>query len=490
MLTRSLTACLAASLPAFAPGQDGEFEDPAPPQVATLEPAEAPAAADHEGLVFHAAPRALASDAVTEDWGTFLGPQRDGRSRETHLAKSWGEDGPPLVWEMPSGSGFASPVIAEGRLVYTHRVGDESVVDCLDPETGRRFWRFAHPCSYRDRFIGNNGPRSSPTISEGRVYVHGVEGMLHCLELATGRVVWVRNLSAEFGIEQNYFGVASSPLVTGDLLIQNLGAPDGPCVVAFDKHTGRIVWGAGGEWGASCASPVLAEIHGEEKLFVLAGGDSRPPTGGLMVMDPDSGALDFSFPFRSKTYESVNGASPVIEDDVVFMTASYGVGSAALALDDEGGFEELWANRHVGIQFANPIFHAGTVYMIDGVSGRTGSAVGIDPATGEEVMRLELYWDEIYEKDGQETTRSFSPGEGSLLFADGDFLCLGDSGHLLWLELTPEGGKVLARTWLFGALETWTPPVIAGGLLYVRQVNRERFGDAPSRLLCYDLRAE
>lgn len=418
----------------------------------------------------------------------FLGPQRDGRSRETRLAKKWPAEGPPLVWEMKRGSGFASPVIAEGRLVFTHRVGNESVVDCLDPETGKRYWRYAWPCSYRDRYIGNNGPRSTAAISDGKVYVHGVQGVLHCFELATGRIVWKRDLNAEFGIEQNYFGVVSSPLVMGDLLIQNLGAPGGPCVVAFDKHTGKILWGAGSEWGASCASPVLAEVHGKQKLFVMTGGDSRPPSGGLMVMDPRTGAVDFTYAFRSKTYESVNGASPIVDGELVFVTASYGVGSAMLTLEEDGGFEQVWKNRHVGIQFANPIFQDGQVYVIDGVSGRAGSAVCIDPATGEEAMRLDLDWEDTYVQDGKEVTRTFTPGEGSLLWADGDFLCLGDSGHLLWLDLDPEKGRVLARTWLFGATESWTPPVISNGLLYACQNNRERFGDAPPRLLCYDLR--
>ena len=113
----------------------------------------------------------------------------------------------------------------------------------------------------------------------------------------------------------------------------------------------------------------------------------------------------------------------------------------------------------------------------------------IDPATGEELMRQDLDWDEEVLDDGQTKTLSFSVGEGSLLWADDAFLCLGDFGHLLWLDATPERTEVLARAWLFGANEAWTPPVVSKGLLYVCQNNRERFGDAPPRLLCYDLRA-
>lgn len=465
-----------------------EYPDPAPPVVHALEPLAAPAAEAYPGLRFHRAPRALSPDAAVQDWPSFLGPERDGRSRETGLARTWPEAGPPLVWEMTRGDGFASPVVAEGRLVFTHRTGDVAHVDCLDAETGKRFWRFSYPSGYRGRYIANNGPRSTPAIAQGRVYVHGVEGMLHCLELSTGRVVWKRDLQAELGVGDDFFGTVSSPLVVGELLIQNVGAPGGPSVAAFDRSTGRIAWGTGTEWGPSCASPVLAEAHGVARLLVMAGGESRPPTGGLMVLDPLTGALDFTYAFRSRTYESANGASPIVDAGRVFLTASYGVGSAALALQPGGGYRELWRHERLGVQFSNPVFHEGRVYVIDGVSGRAGAIVCIDPATGAELARTDLAWDETVVDGGVEKRLSSSIGEGSLLWADGAFLCLGDSGHLLRLELSPGGARVLARAALFHAGESWTPLVLSHGLLYVCQNTRERFGDAPPRLLCYDLR--
>ena len=320
------------------------------------------------------------------------------------------------------------------------------------------------------------------------MYVHHVDNVLECLDLATGRPIWSRDLGAEFDVPTDFFGVVASPLVTEEYVIQNVGSPDGPSVVAFDKHTGRAVWGAGEEWGPSCASPVLAQLGGRARLFVLAGGDSRPPTGGLWILDPEGGEVAFRYPFRSRTYESVTGASPVVAGDRVFVTASYNTGTAALGLEPDGGFVELWKNRRLGMQFSNPVFEAGYLYAIDGTSGRAGAAVCIDPATGEELARTNLDWDETFLDGEQEKTLSFSVGEGSLLAVDGDFLCLGDFGHLLWLELGPEGAEVQARATLFRAAEAWTPPVVRGGLLYVRQNNRGRFDDTPRRLLCYDLR--
>jgi len=463
-------------------------EDPAPPEVHALAPASAPEPRESEGLTIHRAPRPRAAGAVDEDWPMFLGPRRDGHTRETGLAVDWPAEGPPLVWELRIGRGFATPVVAAGRLVVTHRLGAEIHVDCLDPRSGRRFWRFTLPCEYSGRYISNDGPRSTPAIEDGSVWVHGVEGQLVCLELATGRVRWQRDTHREFGVPLDFFGIVASPLVHGELLIQNIGTP-GPCVAAFDKHTGRLRWGAGPAWGPSCASPVLATVEGHERLFVLAGGESRPPTGGLVVLDPASGLVEHTYPFRSKIYESVTGSSPVVAGKRVFMSAAYGTGSAGL--EAQGEFRELWKNRHIGLQFSSAIHADDALYLIDGVADRAGALVALDPASGEELSRTELVWDEeLPGRDGAgaPSTRSCTVGEGSLLAAEGRLLCLGDNGHLLWLAASPSGARVLARARLFDANESWTPPVVVGGLCFVRQTKVGRDGSGP-RLLCYDLRA-
>ena len=470
--------------------QEARVPDPAPPEVARLEPVAAPAALAFDGLSTHAAPRPLAPDAVTTDWPTFLGPRRDGRSDETRLLAEWGASGPRLLWEMERGSGLASPVVQGERVVYTHRVGERAHVECLEATTGRRFWRHSFPCAYRPRYIANDGPRSTPTIAGDAVFVHGVGGELLCLELATGRVRWQRDLAAEFGLSDGFFGVVSSPLAYGDLLIQIVGAP-GPTVAAFEQRTGRLRWATPATWGADCASPVIASVRGRERLFVLAGGESRPPTGGLLVLDPQSGAEEHRFPFRSAIVESVNGASPVVGGERVLLTAAYGVGSAALALGEAGGWEPLWTNRHLGIEFSAPILLGDSLFAVDGRPDRAGAVVCLDAASGSERFRADLDWTERTLYNGAERELSFSIGSGSLLAVDGRLLCLGDNGHLLWLEPRDDGLRVLTRAWLFRANQSWTPPVVSRGLLYVCQNEPERFGEERKgrRLLCYDLRA-
>ncbi|MEE2886339.1 MAG: PQQ-binding-like beta-propeller repeat protein [Planctomycetota bacterium] len=491
--TRYLTAGTLALLTGSACSQTdpaGSFKDPGPPTVHALAKIDPPAPKTYPGLRFAKPPKKLHAEAVTEDWPGFLGPRRNCHSGETHLLKNWPVSGPAVVWEMERGEGYACPAVVGDRLVYTHRRRDEAYIDCLQASTGKRFWRFRFPCSYVGEYIRNSGPRSSPEISGNRVFVHAVNGRLFCLELTTGRVIWQRDMQKEFRTPDDFFGVVSTPLVFGDLLIQNIGAPDGPCVAAFDKATGKLVWGAGDKWGPSCASPIHGMVHGRQRVFVLAGGESRPPTGGLMVLDPKSGAADFEYPFRSRTYTSVTASTPTVGDNWVFLSSSYGVGSHAVTLEKDGGHRQRWRNRKISLQFSNAVLQGGHLYAIDGVPDRGGAIVCLDPATGKSVHRTDLVWDETLEIEGSKQTVAMGVGEGSLTYADGAFLCLGDNGHLLCLDATPKHTKVLARTWLFRARECWTPLVISRGLLYVCQNNRERWGGSTARLICYDLRGD
>ena len=444
------------------------------------------------------APRMLAPDAVVEDWPDFRGPRRDGICRETKLVTAFGAEGPPLVWELATGPSFASPVVAAGTLVHAYRAGRETRVDARAPETGELRWRHARPTGYVDRYNQGNGPRATPVVAPAlgafpaAVYVHGVEGELVCLELASGRVLWQLDTSETWNVPQDFFGLVSTPLVHGEHLIVNVGAPAGPSVVALDRRTGALAWASEGpKWTASCASPVVATLAGKERLLVLAGGESKPPAGGLLVLEPATGTLVHAYPFRSKTYESVLGASPVVCGERVFLTAAYSTGSACLEARTDGTFAEAWTDRHLGIEFSTPVHLGGKLHLLDGVRDRSGALVVLDPASGKTLARTELVWDEEVERNGTKVTQTWTPGAGSLLALDGStLLCLGDNGHLLTLALTPEGAAIASRARLFRASETWTPPVVSHGLLYVVQTREERGGAHGPRLLCYDLRGE
>jgi len=465
-----------------------QFTDPAPPVVQKPVEMAAPAARKNPDVSFHSAPKPLSPAAITTDWPCFLGPTHDATSTETQLSADLVKSPPTLVWELKKGSGYAAPALSDGRLVLLHRIGDEEVIDCLDPLTGERYWRYSYATTYEDRYGYCDGPRSSPAIADGKVFAIGAQGKLHCLKLATGQLLWQRDLMGEFKLEQNFFGVGASPLVEGKVLIANVGASGGPCVAAFDTDTGRMVWGAGKQWGPSYATPTPAVLHGQRRVLVFAGGESRPPTGGLLCIDPADGKLESEFPWRGTRRESVNASSPVVIGNRVFIGECYG--SGGVLLDFVGDTPApVWTNVNFGTHFMNAIPENGYLYGIDGHGPEDAFFVCVRLQDGHEMWRTRPLWNDTEIRGNFERQVPMGTDRCTLIQCTGEgrCLCLGEYGHLLWLDLNPHGYTELSRTRLFAASDTWTPPAISHGLLYVCQNQPGQNGE-PLRLLCYDLR--
>lgn len=465
------------------------FRDPAPPKAASYDSSETAQPKPFAELRFHNNPRKLARDARTEDWPCFLGPRHNAVSGETKLLRAFPKAGPVVVWEMRKGTGYSSPSIAGAYLVYLHRTGDSERVECLHPETGQRYWQFAYPTAFEDRYGYNNGPRASPVLDGERVYTYGAEGKLHCLRLSTGQLLWKRDLAVEFKVPQDFFGTAATPLVEGDALIINLGAPKGPSIAAFHKLTGRLLWGAGRDWGPSYASPVPATMHGKRIIFVFAGGESQPPSGGLVAVDAASGELLFSVPWRSRSYESVNAANPVVLGNQVFVSASYRTGGAMVEVLPDFKPRVAWTSPEIGTHFNTAVQKDGYLYAFDGRNEPDAALVCVEWQTGRVAWRKTLEWEESINTNGQVRKQALGTYRGTLLSIDGSFLCLGELGHLLWLDLNPKACTEVARAWLFAARESWSLPVVCRGLLYVSQHTRDVMNQTSPRLVCYDLRA-
>ncbi len=436
-------------------------------------------------LTFHAPPKPLAEGARVADWPRFLGPSDDCRTPETRLLKEFPPEGPAKVWEVARGDGYASPAIVGGRLILFHRLDGQETIECLDAESGRRFWGVAYPVEFQDRFNYSPGPRNGPIIAGNRVYTFGVTGILHCLNLEDGAVIWKRDLRADYEVPENFFGLGSSPLAYGGLLIVNAGGSDRRSVIAFDRETGEEVWCALSEWGNSYASPIVARLHGADRIIVFAGAESEPPTGGLLCIDPATGRVDGALPWRAKIVYSVNASTPVaVGDDAVFISESYTEGGALVRFSK--GFQPsvAWANKAFGMHFITPVLHDGYLYGIDGQHQGEAKLACVDAATGAERWRDPMRW----EIDLGGGPKRIGVCRGNLIHADGAFLCLGELGSLLWLELSPQGCRVLSRAQPFIASQTWTPPAISRGLLYLMQNADDALGGAGPRVICYDLR--
>jgi len=478
-------------------GLSAEPLDPQIPKVAKLPPIVAPKPVDYDRVTFRAAPKPLLKSATTHDWTSFLGPTHNGVSTETKLLKKFPKGGPKVVWELSKGIGYASPSIQGEYLVYPHRLKNEVIVECLHPETGKKYWEHRYETEYEDRYGYGSGPRASPVIDGDFVYLLGVEGQFTCLELKTGRAVWSRSINKEFKVPQDFFGTVGTPVLMSDVLIVNVGAPGGPCVVGFNKRNGQVVWRAGHRWGPSYASPMPGIIHGQPRAFVFAGGDSTPPTGGLLSIDPKNGNVDFEFPWRSKKYESVNASCPVVIGNNVFISATYRTGSALLKIGPDFKPTTVWTLRDtehnetddaVGLHWNTAVHHDGYLYAFDGRNEPDASMVCFSLKDGKVAWRKIPEWKDDITLNGRTQSLEMSTLRGNLMRVDGRFLCLGEYGHLLWLDLTPQGYKELDRATLFLSRDTWALPVLSRGLLYVSQNNPDLLNKISPRLLCYDLR--
>ena len=413
-------------------------------------------------LTFHAAPRPLAANAVTEDWPHFLGPRHNATTKEGPLLGTWPKGGPKIVWEMKSGEGYACPVFAASRMVYFHRLAGKETIDCLDPETGRRFWQFSYPVEYEDRYGYSAGPRSSGVIDAGRVYVAGITAILHCLDLESGKVVWRRDLMREFKVPQNFFGYGPTPFVWKDRVIVNVGgSAEGraaTCVAAFDKVSGKTLWEAEDPWGASYASPIVGSLRGRETVLVVAAGESRPSHGGLLTIDPQSGRVLDRFPWRARNYESVIAGTPVVVgDNRVFISECYEKGGTLLEFDDAFKSRQLWTAREFGLHWMMPLVMGDHLYGFAGRNPPDTEFKCVNAQTGAVVWSN----DTRFEQDGR--VNSFF--RASLLKAQERIFCLGEDGLLGEFELTPKGMTMRQRVRLFEAHSTWTLPALYRGLL-------------------------
>ncbi len=410
-------------------------------------------------------------------WPRILGPAENATSPETGLLHELPKVGPRVLWEAGKGNGFGGPAVVGDRAVIFYRAEGKEIVDCLAVETGKMFWHFDYVAPYRSRYGGSEGPRTSPVIADGRVFTFGIGGLLHCLDLASGAVVWERDLAKEYKMGPAFFGYGSTPLVLGQKLIVQIGGEvNGKAAntVALDAKNGKLLWAANHAWGPSYASSVVAKLHGRECVLVFAGGESRPPTGGLLLIDAADGKVFGTAEQRADIAESVNAASPVVltnepgKPPRVFIGEAYGSGGAAYDIAPDFSVKRAWAAPQFDLYWMTPLVRDGAVIGFSGQSERLAELVAHDIATGKELWRSDL---------------GGGFGRGSLVGVDGGVLCLGEFGDLAWLELSRTGVAVKSRAKLFNAPETWTPPSISGGRLFICQ-NEPGAGGTKPRLIC------
>ena len=444
-------------------------------------------ASESNRLIQHASAKPLKPEAKSLAWPRFNGPFDNATTLETHLTTDSGKLKIDKLWELTKGEGYASPAITKDRLILFHLDGSKEIIEARNPENGSKIWLYEYPTQYRDRYGYSNGPRASPLIWNDKVYAHGVTAWLTCLDLKSGQLLWKRDLKSEFEIPDYFFGKGSNPIVSEGSLILNIGGKKNECVIAFDLLTGKTKWIVKDSWGASYSSPVNATIHERNVCLVFTGGESRPPHGGLLVIDSKSGQKLTRFPWRSSSYESANAVPPIpISKNRIFLSECYEKGGVMLSIDSDFNAKMEWHKTEYNIHWMTPIVMDGYLYGIAGRHQRGAEVFCTRVDNGKEIWRNRLVWQtKIMDREVQ-----LELFRGSLLGVGDYFIGLSELGSLTLLKMNTSGFKILDTQQLFFAPGTWTLPALSHGLLYIMQNETDRSSGKGPRIICYDLRAK
>jgi outer membrane protein assembly factor BamB len=378
----------------------------------------------------------LLPGAAAADWPQFRGPNRDGISPEAGALKSWPKGGPRVFWKIPLGEGFSQVAAVKDRLYVLYGQGNDDVAAALDAATGKQLWRVRLDDKYSDG--QGNGPRSTPTVDGDLVYVLSASGKLAALKTANGQAVWRHDLVGEYGAEPPQWGISTSPLVEGNLLIVNVGGSNNRSVMAFDKTTGKPAWSSLGD-GAGYSAPIAITVGGVRQIIVFT-------AGSIVSLAPKDGKLYWRVPW--KTDYNVNAATPILfPPDKLFISSGYDTGSGLFQIRVAGNrvsATEIWRSRGMKNQFSSSVLHNGTLYGFDNATLKA-----IDAASGEERWKQR------------------GLGHGSLILAGGNLVVFSEKGTLALLEATPKEYKQLGAIRVLEG-KCWTAPTLANGRLYLR----------------------
>lgn len=432
----------------------------------------------------------LVPRAWATDWPQYLGPYRNSTSDQKGLLRSWPAAGPEVLWSVPVGRGFGGPAVKAGRVYLLDR--DDKVGDtlrCFDLNTGQELWQFAYEAPGTVQFPGS---RSVPTVDSNRVYSCGHNGDLYCVDLATHKPVWHKNIWTDFGGAPRgesppaggsaarfpFWAITQCPLVYGELVIVASQAPEAG-VVAYDKHTGQLRWKTPSLGYVGYVSPSLVRIDGHDHVVMVT-----PSTNPFMRTSPDEHRLGTVVGIDPKTgqilwkydkWECHITVAPAVDagDNRVLVVGGYELGATMIKVQKkaDGGYEtiELFTTKEFGDQTKPPILHKGHFYAQYGTNTRRDGLV---------CMSLDgrVLW---------KTRRSPDFNKGSMILAEGLILATDGAQTLYLIEPDPAGFKPLASARVLGEggtgseddriaarvggrTQNWAPMALAQGKLLVR----------------------
>ena len=425
----------------------------------------------------------LATTLHAGDWPQWRGPQRDGVWRETGITDKLDVDGDGrirLKWSAPIAAGYSQPTVAGDRVYVTDRVDEPEEIEhihCFDFKTGEKQWSVGYAAEYTISY--KSGPRAAVIIDgkgdAARAYALGGVGHLHCLNAATGEILWKRDLAREYRIDMPRWGVAAGPLIEDNLLVLHIGG-ENACVVALDKHNGAEVWRAVRD-DASYAAPIVIDQAGQRVLVVYT-------ANNLYGLDVSRGRELWSYAMPGSKWP-ISIATPVVtthEDQRYIFTTNAHVGSALLRLHkDKPAITEVWRQQNAREAdslyslIPTPFIRKGYIY---GTHNR-GELRCLELRTGRQV------W---------ETHAAVTPAR----FATLHIVAQGETGSRVWIfnehgeliiaDLSPKGYRQVSRGTLLPPTQPGLPSR-RGGVTWAHPAfaHRHVIARNDEQLVCADL---
>jgi outer membrane protein assembly factor BamB len=370
-----------------------------------------------------------------EHFPRFLGAEMNNWVSGELLPDQWYNSKPKELWRKQIGEGWSAFSVA-GDFAYTmEQLGEVETTICYELTTGDAVWVHQEEVRFEES-MGADGPRSTPTVFEGRVFSLGATGILNCLDARTGKLIWGKDVLAEVDHSVPTWAKSCSPLIVDGKVVVTLGSKAEKNLAAFDLNTGEPIWRAG-DYSSSYTSPIVTELAGKRQIVAI----QQKSVDGY---DIESGEILWSFPIGNK---QGNCASPLIAGDTVITSSGYGYGTHRIQINrTSDGFEaeELWHSRKLKAKFADMVVKDEHLYGLN-----DGRLVCLDLADGS------LKW------------RGTNFGHGQILGVGDHLIVQGEQGDLSILKLSPEGEKIVQE---FEALDhrTWNHPTLAGRILLVR----------------------
>ncbi len=390
----------------------------------------------------------------------FLGSDRNGIIQNQEFSISWDKQIPKVVWKIPIGAGWSSFAIHRGLAITLEQLDDQESLTAFELTTGNVVWRAKSPGRHTHA-LGGLGPRSTPTIYRGKVIAQSALGIVSCVELETGKLIWQQDLLKLAGVDQEtsekaiLWGRSGSPLAMDDCVVVPFGgkadSPSLKSLIAFDLETGKEIW-TGGDQQISYASPVLLTLCGVQQIVTVN-------EGSVTGHDPTSGNVLWSTPWPSKTNGDACSSQPVAVDDRrLLLGKGYALGSKLIELNYSGHDSENQSNpaswkvdtkwestRTLKTKFTSATAFEGYFYgLSDGV------LECIDPKDGSRVWRGKRY------------------GHGQSIIVNGHILVTTEDGRVVLIPATASGqGREIAQVPVLDGV-TWNVPAVAGPYLLIR----------------------